>query len=120
MLDSVSFVLILVACSLQLYKWLMIILRVQYFGSGMNNATLYQKKANIGRIAYIVLASVFPAFNLILIFVETFKHGWYWKMTQGVTTFILISTSSQLINFLVVGILVIRKLHVYFKTNYNQ
>lgn len=27
-LDSMSFVLILVACSLQLYKWLMIILRV--------------------------------------------------------------------------------------------
>lgn len=33
-LDSASFVFLLVACSLQLYKWIMIILRVQYFGHG--------------------------------------------------------------------------------------
>lgn len=114
-----SFVLLLVACSLQLYKWLLIILRVQYFGSGLLNSELYRKKITIGRNTYIVMASLVPVLNLILIFVETFKHGWYFKMTQAVTTFIMVSTSSQIINFLVVGSLVIRKLHVYFKSNYD-
>ena len=33
-LDSISFVFLLVACSLQLYKWIIIILRIQWFGSG--------------------------------------------------------------------------------------
>lgn len=37
LLDSVSFVFLLVACSLQLYKWIMIILRVQHFGHGLVN-----------------------------------------------------------------------------------
>jgi hypothetical protein len=30
--NSTSFVLLLVACSLQLYKWIIIMLRIQYFG----------------------------------------------------------------------------------------
>jgi len=41
LLDSISFVLLLVACSLQLYKWIMIILRVQFFGGGLTNIKGY-------------------------------------------------------------------------------
>lgn len=119
-LDSMSFVLLLVACSLQLYKWIMIILRVQWFGSGNATPELYMRKLTISRITYIVMASLISALNLVLIFCETFKHGWYFKMTQAVTTFIMVSTSSQIINFLVVGSLVIRKLHVYFDSNYDK
>ena len=66
------------------------------------------------------MGSLVPGLNLILIFVETFKNGWYFYMTQAVTTFIMVSTSSQIINFLVVGSLVIRKLNVYFKSNYDR
>ena len=73
-LNSVGFVLLLVACSLQLYKWIMIILRVQYFGNGSSNIELYQLKLKLSKNLYIVFASAVPAFNLLLIFIEVFKY----------------------------------------------
>lgn len=68
---------------------------------------------------FVFFATSVPMLNLILIFIETFKDIWFFKMTQTVSMFMLLSVSTQIINFIVVGSLVIRKLNVYFCKRYD-
>lgn len=75
-LDATSFVFLLVACSLQLYKWIMIILRVQYFG-GVLSRQGYRIRIVLGRNLFIILATLFPLVILIMIFVDSFTQNVY-------------------------------------------
>jgi hypothetical protein len=115
-LNSGGFVLLLVACSLQLYKWIIIILRVQFFGHGSCDLELYQLKLRLSKQLFIVMATIAPVFNLLLIFIEIFK---YQSISKATAISILLSVSIQTVIFLVVGSLVIRKLHVYFRDKYD-
>jgi hypothetical protein len=72
-LDSASFIFLLVACSLQLYKWIMIILRVQYFGRGQINSLGYRRKLTIGRTVYICVATTVPFLNFLTILFDNLE-----------------------------------------------
>jgi hypothetical protein len=65
------------------------------------------------------LAKLLPLITLAMIFVGNFKANLYWKMNKVVACTLIFSSSAQVINFLVVGSLVIRKLDQFFKSNYN-
>ena len=118
LLNSASFVFLLIACSMQLYKWTMIIMRVQYFG-GVGDEASYRRKIWVGRCVFIFLASAFPALNLTMIFVETFSSDIYWRVSQVVAALLIFSSSSQIVTGSVVGSLVINRLARYFKSRYN-
>ena len=118
LINSASFVFLLIACSMQLYKWTMIIVRVQYFG-GVGDEASYRRKIWVGRCVFIFFASAFPALNLTMIFVETFSSDIYWRVSQVVAALLIFSSSSQIVTGSVVGSLVINRLARYFKSRYN-
>jgi hypothetical protein len=68
-LYKTSFVFLLVACSLQLFKWINMIVRVQFFGGNLTRES-YDKRVTASRLSYIVLATVAPVTNLVMIIIE--------------------------------------------------
>lgn len=80
----------------------------------------YQMKLTLGKNIYILLATMFPVVNLLVILTDSFKNGLSYGLTQAAAVVILISASSQIVSFTTVGSLVIRKLQVYFKKRYEK
>ncbi|MFM7857262.1 MAG: hypothetical protein ACKO96_36420, partial [Flammeovirgaceae bacterium] len=68
-LYKTSFVFLLVACSLQLFKWINMIVRVQFFGGNLTRES-YDKRMTASRLSYIVLATAAPLTNLVMIIIE--------------------------------------------------
>jgi len=58
-----------VACSLDLYKWIVTAMRIHFFG-GMISLNVYTKRTRITRANYIVLASAVATGNVIAIAVD--------------------------------------------------
>jgi len=77
------------------------------------------KKWYMSKVIFILLATAVPAANMAVILIDSFKLDFKYQVTQAAAIIILVSASSQIINFTVVGALVVRKLQVYFKTRYT-
>jgi hypothetical protein len=62
-------VFLYIACSLDLYKWIVTAIRIHFFG-GMISLNVYTKRTRITRTNYIVLASAISAGNMAAIAVD--------------------------------------------------
>ena len=60
-----------VACSLNIYEWLLIIHRVNFFG-GLISRIDYRKRAKLNRVFYCVIASIVGVVNIAIIFADAF------------------------------------------------
>lgn len=118
-LNKSSFVFLLVACSLQIFKWLNMIVRVQFFGGQYTRVT-YDKLESVSRPAFILLATAAPLTNLAMIIIEAASsQSSKLNIEISISLNFLVQSTSQAICFIVLGSFLVRKLYVYFRRNYD-
>ena len=106
-----------VACSLNIYEWLLIIHRVNFFG-GLISCKDYKNRARVNRVVYCVIASIVGAVNIAMIFLDALDPR---KPTSlALTMTITVVFSAMLIVVTVVGIILIHRLGLFFKKNYDK
>jgi len=79
----------------------------------------YDKRVSASRMTFIVLATVAPVANLVMITIEAANTKDTFEIAQPIALSFLVQASSQAVCFLVVGSFLVRKLFVYFKRNYD-
>lgn len=112
-----SVVFFYVACSLNLYEWLLIIHRVNFFG-GLTSRNDYKKRARINKFIYCIIATIVGVINIAIIFMDAFDHGKPTSLALIMTITVVFST--MLIIFTVVGSILIHRLVLFFKSNYEK
>jgi hypothetical protein len=112
-----SVVFFYVSCSLNIYEWLLIIHRVNFFG-GIISRKDYRKHARVNRVVYTAIATIVALINVIIIFADAFDPK---KPTSlALTMTITVVFSAMLITFSVVGVILIHRLGLFFKKNYDK
>lgn len=112
-----SVVFFYVACSLNIYEWLLIIHRVNFFG-GLISRRDYKQHAKINRLVYSTIAGVVGGINIIIIFVNAFMPA---KETSAALIMTLtVVFSALLVISMVVGTVLIHRLGLFFKKNYDK
>lgn len=106
-----------VSCSLNIYEWLLIIHRVNFFG-GLISIKDYKHKARYNRLIFVFVATVVAAANVALIFAEAIDPNTPTSLALQLT--ILVVFLAMLICFTVIGSILIRRLKVFFKSNYDK
>lgn len=114
---NASFVYLYVACSLGLYKWLIIIIRAKYYGGYLSQRT-YKARIRKSKIWFIIVATIIPVVNLLLIFVDAFIDSGSLGQTINLVTVII--SSSVAMSFIVIGSILVRRLYVFFRRTYNK
>jgi hypothetical protein len=112
-----SIVFLYVACSLNLYEWLLIIFRVNFFG-GIFSLKDYKRKARTNKVLFIVFAVMVSMINITLIFLDAIDPTK--PKSVAVTLVIALVFAIMLISFTVIGSILIRNLRLFFKKNYNK
>jgi len=113
---NTSVVYLYIACSLDLYKWMNIVIRVEFFGGKLDQST-YVSRTRLTRINFIILSVVVPLLNLILIIVDATSNN----SSKGVVSItVLCVWFFLLVSFIVTGSMLVRRLWVYFGENYKN
>ena len=96
---------------------MLIIHRVNFFG-GLISRKDYKKRARVNRVVYSTIASIIALANVGIIFAEAFDPTT--PTSLALTMTILIVFAAMLIVFTVVGIILIHRLGLFFKNNYDK
>ena len=112
-----SVVFFSVSVSLNIYEWLLIIHRVNFFG-GIITRRDYTKRARINRVIFVVVATGVSVVNVGLIFAQAFDP--HKPTCLALTMGIIVVFSAMLITFTVVGAVLITRLDVLFRKNYAK
>ena len=112
-----SIVFFYVSCSLNIYEWLLIIHRVNFFG-GIISLNDYQFRARANRVIFEFIATGVGLVNVALIFAQAIDPNQ--PTCLALTMTILIVFSVMLIILTVVGSILIRRLELFFKKNYDK
>jgi hypothetical protein len=73
---SSSFVFLLISCSIQYYRWIAIVLRVEYYGGGLSKGT-YNFRGRAVKWSFIFAATTIPFINFCFIFLEVYQPFWF-------------------------------------------
>jgi len=112
-----SVVFFYVACSLNIHEWCMIIHRVNFFG-GKISRRVYKSRFYINKVVFSIVATLVGAVNVAMIFVDAFDPG---KPTQlALTMTLTVVCSAMLVTFTVVGSILIHRLGLFFRENYDK
>jgi hypothetical protein len=112
-----SVVFFYVACSLNIYEWLLIIHRVNFFG-GLISRRSYKNRARINRLVYSIIAALVGTINVIMIFVDAFDPTK--PSSAALIMTITVVFSALLVISTVVGTVLIHRLGRFFKNNYDK
>ena len=118
-LYSSSFVCELVACSLQFYIWVIYLLRVRYYAGKINKISYFWRMA-VFSFGFVLMGSLLPVVNLLIIFIEVFSPDLLQGAGQAIIIYFIASSVIQFICLLVTGSVLIQKLHEYFAHRYDK
>ena len=106
-----------VACSLNIYEWLLIVHRVNFFG-GLTSRLDYQWRSRCNRVIYTLVATLVGVVNTTIIVVDAFDPKKGSQLAQ--VMMITVVFSVLLITFVVVGGILIHRLGAFFKHKYDK
>ena len=112
-----SVVFFYVACSLNIYEWLLILHRVNFFG-GLTSRRDYKLRARVNRQVYSLIAALVGTVNIVMIFVEAFDPNKPTSMALIMTLTVVFS--ALLVTSIIVGAVLIHRLGRFFKNNYDK
>ena len=110
-----SMVYLSVACSLDLYKQSQILLRVSFFGGKFSQLD-FEKRYKRYRVEYIVLVTLIPIVNLILIFANGSDRSLSLYLSYAALLTCLLLT----VMFLETSLKLNYRLKLYFGANYQK
>lgn len=112
-----SVVFFYVACSLNIYEWLLILQRVNFFGGKISRHD-YQVRSRVNKVVYSLVASLVGLANVVIIFVNAFDPHRETSLALMMT--ITLVFCAMLVTFTAVGSVLIHKLRAFFKSNYDK
>ena len=95
----------------------MIIHRVNFFG-GLISRHDYRKRARANRVIYTTIATIVATLNVAIIFADAFDPQNYTSLALTMT--ITVVFCAMLIMFSVIGLILIHRLGLFFKKNYDK
>lgn len=115
--NNASQVFLYIAFSLNLYRWTVCVIRVNFYGGSISQK-IYTTRIRRSKTWYTFAASLVGAINCILIIVDAIKPKV--QKTQASTIIVASIFIFLIFSMLFTGSMLIRRLWVYFKRNYNK